>query len=138
MYLSPCLPFHKWPWCNNGMGTTVHLQCRNKVDKNIDTSLNVEELRHAEETCLRFSQQESFAQELKNLKQDRSQEKAKYSNLVLFCLKVLKMREIWKSNQSRCRESINSRSEAATENTEQTSHQGQETEANQLRQRFWI
>lgn len=53
------------------MGTSVHLQCRNKVDKNIDSSLNVEELRHAEETCLRFSQQESNAQELKNLKQDK-------------------------------------------------------------------
>lgn len=52
------------------MGTTVHLQWRNKVDKNIDSRLNVEELRH-EETCLRFSQQESFAQELKNLKQDK-------------------------------------------------------------------
>lgn len=53
------------------MSTTVHLQCRNKVYKNIDSSLNVEELRNAEETCLRFSRQESFAQELKTLKQDK-------------------------------------------------------------------
>lgn len=27
---------------------------RNKVDRNIDSSLNVEELRQAEEACLRF------------------------------------------------------------------------------------
>lgn len=44
---------------------------RNKVDRNIDSSLNVEELRQVEESCLRFSQQESFAEELKYLEQDK-------------------------------------------------------------------
>ncbi|XP_054279172.1 uncharacterized protein LOC128997557 [Macrosteles quadrilineatus] len=122
---------------------------RCKSERNTNVSLGVEELQRAEETCFRLSQLESFPKEMKNIEENKPvpRESRLHKLSPILTGNLLKMRGRTEYGNQISQDLKNpiilDPKHRLTvlliqHEHEQAAHQGQETVANNLRQRFWV